>query len=100
MLVLLSLLVMVLSSLPQGLWAGGVGAPVSSQWPDGFTSQGEAPSTGSASHLEIDDAVTPSSLSGSRLLGEALEPALRGRSALSLGISADAPLYRPPRTTA
>lgn len=99
-LVLLSLLVMVLPSLPQELWAAGVGAPVSSQGPDGFSSQGEAPSTGAASRLEIDDAVTSPSLPGSRVLGTVSAPTLRGRSALALGISADAPLHRPPRIVA
>lgn len=100
MLVLLSLLVMVLPSFPQGLWVVGIGAPVSSQGPDGLLSQGEAPSTGFASRIEIDEAVTPPSLPGSRVLGEASAPTLRGRSALSLGISADAPRHRPPRTAA
>ena len=97
LLVLLSLLVMVLPSFPQELWGAGVGAPVSSRGHDGLVSQGEVPSTGSAARLEVDDAMTPPSLSGSRVLGAASAPTLRGRSALSLGISADAPLHRPPR---
>ncbi|MCC0808787.1 hypothetical protein FPV16_21695 [Methylobacterium sp. W2] len=100
MLVLLSLLVMVLPTLPHGLWAVGVEAPVSGQGPDGLISQGEAPSTGCSPRLEIDDAVAPPSLPGSRSLGTALAPTLRGRSALSLGINADAPLQRPPRIVA
>ena len=71
LLVLLSLLVMVLPSFPQELWGAGVGAPVSSRGHDGLVSQGEVPSTGSAARLEVDDAMTPPSLSGSRVLGAA-----------------------------
>jgi hypothetical protein len=100
MLVLLSLLVMVLPSLPQGLRAVGVGALVTSQWPDGLMNQGESPSTGLASRLEIDDGVTPPAFPGSQILGTPSAPTLRDRSALSLGISADAPLHRPPRAGA
>ncbi|WP_245259293.1 hypothetical protein [Methylobacterium sp. 77] len=98
--VLLSLLALVLPSIPQGHWAGGVSVPVASQWPDGMSGQAEVPSANAVSRLEADDAVMLRLFPEPRMLGLSSAPSLRGRSALSLGINAKAPLHRPPRVAA
>ncbi|GJE18215.1 hypothetical protein [Methylobacterium marchantiae] len=100
LLILLCLLTLVLPTVPPGPWADGMSGPVTSQRTDTVTGQAEAPSTSVVSRLDMDDALTLVPLPVSQTLGVVSPPTLRGRSALSLGISAEAPLHRPPRIAA